>query len=329
MGGLLFNLGRVSKERYQAIENALIPHLDRTFGDYYKIPRYYANKPDFGDMDIIVSDKLIGHQWEQVRQQLIETLGIERYKSTSKVFSTDYKGFQVDYFLVKHRYFESTYNFMCFNDLGNLIGKIYRRFNLKYGEEGLAYVYRRADGHYKKDLPITTDMAQICAFLALNYAQWKQGFESLEAMFRWIVASPYFSVAPYLTPTKKIEKRQKQRKTIEAFINWLKQQNITKTYPFKEKEKYVEKIIQFFPEAQLQTQIQVEQEKEAVAKQLAGKFNGHLVKQVTQLEGKALGAFINAYKQQIPDFEQFILARTEAEITHHINTFFQIWQKSV
>ena len=55
MGGNLFKLGRIPQAEYKVIEHELRSYLDQKFGNYYRIPRYYADKADFGDLDIVLS----------------------------------------------------------------------------------------------------------------------------------------------------------------------------------------------------------------------------------------------------------------------------------
>lgn len=321
MGGNLYKLGRIPRREYLIIENELRQYLDQKLGDYYRIPRYYGDKADFGDVDIIVSDAV--QDWQAIRQEILADLQITQHKAISHIFSTVYKNFQVDYFLVPDRYFEAVYNFFCFNDLGNLIGKICRRFNLKYGEYGLAYVFRRDDENYKKDILLTTDFAKICEFLGLDYHKWKEGFANLEEMFEWAIASPYFSVKPYLNPSKTLDKRSKERRTIQKFLEYLQEKQVTKTYDYLEdRDEYIPWIAENFPAANLIEQIEQEKELERIEKQIKSKFNGKLLMQLLpDLEGKKLGEFIVEFKQSFVDFEQFVLETPQEEINQKIVEF--------
>ncbi len=324
MGGKLFNLGRISRDRYLEIEGAMREYLDRKVGAAaYRIPRYYSTKPDFGDMDIIIrlDDATT---WQTLRQEFVTDLGVTETKSGGGVFSTVYQGLQVDYFTAAPEFFESTYNYLSFNDLGNLLGKICRRFNLKYGEEGLAYVFRRQDGNYKKDLGVSTDFTEICRFLGVDYDQWQQGFNELADVFDWVIASPYFSVHPYIHQSTSLEKRAKERTTIQKFLAYLEEKSITKEYQYLEnRDDYLPWIAEQFPVANLLNRILVQRQLDERSMAVKAKFNGdRLMALLPDLSGKALGAFIVKLKEQIPDFEEYILTEEQEAIDRMILDYF-------
>jgi hypothetical protein len=325
MGGNLFKLGRLPKAQYLEIEQEIRSYLQQKIGaENFHIPRYYADKPDFGDMDIIVSLAEIGQNWGKIKKDLINDLGISQFKSNGAVFSTVYKNFQVDYFTAEAEYFEAKYNYLSFNDLSNLIGKIYHRFGLKYGENGLLYVFRRDDTHYKKEIKISTDFRKICAFLHLDYASWEVGFKNLPQMFDWVIKSPFFSVKPYQEELSGgMEKREERRTTVQKFINYLAENQIVKSYHYLEnKAEYLPMIHSFFPEADLLNKISEEENLEKIASQIQKKFNGNLIMEwIPGLSGKELGRFILDFKSQFIDFEDFILKSSLVEIKERVIKF--------
>jgi hypothetical protein len=246
VGGNLFQLGRKPRSEYLEIEAEVRRCLDALVGDGYRIPRYYTSKPDFGDLDVVLSraaiDTLGG--FEAFRTAITRSLGVHQSKSVGHVYSTVVREFQVDYFLREPELLDATYHYLSFNDLGNLIGKIYRRLGLKYGEEGLSYVFRRArQESYKRDLPISRDWPTILAFIGLDVPAWESGFDTLEHMFKWVVASPYFSVAPYQQQSRTTERRAAARPTMARFLAWLEAERIDKRYEYlDDREAYVPSI---------------------------------------------------------------------------------------
>lgn len=321
MGGKLFNLPRMPRAEYVQREAAIRAYLDGKLGGAYRIPRYYGDKPDFGDMDIIVPTR---PDWDRVRMEIAADLGVAQTIYAGRVFSIAFEGLQTDFFAVPARFVESTYHYMSFNDLGNLLGRICRRFNLKYGEEGLYYIYRReGDGHYKAELPVTQDFARICAFLGLDYAAWDAGFDTLTSVYEWVIASPYFSVAPYLDDLGgTMERRLGKRPGIASFIAFLEERGIAARPGFAERTSYLPQIVAAFPEAGLAEQVAVERAREERANAVAARFSGKLVMRLRpELTGKALSEFIIAFKRSVPDFENDLLASTPEEIEQRILAF--------
>jgi hypothetical protein len=324
MGGKLFHLPRMPRAEYLEREAAVRAYLDRA-GERYRIPRAYGDKPDFGDMDVIVEAT---PDWGERRERIARDLGVDAVKVVGRVYSTAFRGLQTDFFAVAARYVESTYAFMCFNDVGNLLGRICRRFELKWGEEGLCYVFRRAgDDHYKRDLPITQDFARVCAFLGVDHAAWVAGFPTLRAVHEWVIASPYFSVAPYLDEDARGSIAQRtDRPTIGLFVDFLREHGITARPDLGPRGSHAAMIDAAFPEAGLAAQIEAEQAREARAIELAARFNGTLVMRLRpEVTGKALGELIVAFKRSIgpttEDFEAWVLATPPEEIERRIAAF--------
>lgn len=320
MGGKLFNLPRMPRDAYLEVEADVRQYLDRKLPGQYRIPRFYGDKPDFGDMDVLVASR---PDWEDLRAEIVRDLGITQTKAVGHVFSTVYRGLQTDFFTVPERYLESTYNFMSFNDLGNFIGRICRRFDLKYGERGLVYVYRRAGGNYQVELEITRDFAEVCRFLGLSHEAWRAGFSSLPEMFDWVIASPYFSVAPYLDETdSNLRKRAPERSTVTRFIEYLRARGIDKRAAFEDRRSYLPMIIATFPGADLEAQIERERAAEARKAQLDAKWSGKRVMRLLPgLSGKALGELIVRFKASFDDFEGWVLSASEEEIDQRILAF--------
>ncbi len=330
MGGNLFKLGRLPKAEYLKVETDLRGYLDQKLGNLYRIPRYYRDKPDFGDVDIIVSDAAIQSTWQDLRVELIKDLGIQQHKSLGSVFSTVYQNFQVDFFYREHRYFDSTYNYLSFNDVGNILGKIFKRFNLKYGEQGLQYVFRRADGHFQKDLEVSQDFERIFAFLQLDFAHWVRGFDTLDELFRWATASPYFSIQPYLEQDSTTSQRVKERTTMRRFVAWLEEQGVSQKFEFAaDRDFYLPMIAAFFPEGGLLEKIELERQREVYVLQLREKYSGQVIMRLfPDLQGKVLGDFMRSFEAQWEDHEAILAEMDAQEILAQLTRFKKAGEKN-
>ena len=326
MGGNLFKLGRLPRAEYRALEEELRGYLDERLGDLYRIPRYYSEKPDFGDVDIIVSGAAVETSWPDLREQIRQDLGIEQWTSNKSVFSTVYRNFQVDFFLRPEKYFIATYNFLCFNDLGNILGRIFHRMNLKYGEQGLQYVYRRAEGNYRNDLDVSLDIDRILTFIELDSSDWHRGFDTLEQMYQWAMTSPYFSTAPYTDPGSRTRSRTRQRTTMKRLVEWIEKNNIEQNCTYK--ETYLPEVYAAFPEADLESALALEEARAARVKVIRGKFNGRLVSALfPDLQGQRLGEFIRTLKETEEDFEEWIYTQPSSAIEARIRTHYETWDR--
>ncbi len=324
MGGRLFDLPRMPRADYLAREAEIRAYLDRVIPGAYRIPRYYDDKADFGDMDVIVA---AGPDWHERRQAIAADLGITRSKVVGHVFSTVYRALQTDFFAVPAHYLDSTFVFMSFNDVGNVIGRMCRRFNLKWGEHGLIYVHRRAGSDsYQVDLPVTQDFTRVCGFLGLDHGTWQRGFADLDALFAWVIRSPYFSVAPYLDEvTGAMRQRSRERPTIVRFIAWLREHGVEQRPALAERASYLPQLAAGFPDADLPGQLHAEEVKEVRAIALRARWSGKLVMRLRpELAGAALGDFIQAFRASLggPDrFETWVLATDPDELERRILAF--------
>lgn len=330
MGGNLFNLGRMPWDRYLAIEFDVCAYLTTRFGsDSFRIPRYYAEKPDFGDLDVIICTDRIPGEWSEIRMEIVRDLGVKRYKSTGAVFSTVFRGLQVDYFTRGEPTFESTYTYMCYNDLGNLLGKMFRRLGMKYGEHGLSYVYRGLDGRWKREFLLTRNRERIFSFLGLDPVVWDRGFETLESMFRWVVGSPFFSVAPYCERRATTERRRKRRPTIDAFVRFLDAEGIDAEYPYHDdRSLYIPMIERAFPESNLVEQVRQAENDWQRVQSVRQRFNGNRVRDLVDLDGKELGRFMGYVRASRNDFDDWVLNAESDEIEAEIVRLYEGWKES-
>jgi hypothetical protein len=316
MGGKLFDQPRMARADYLEREAEIRRFLDDRIPGDYRIPRSYGDKPDFGDMDILVASR---PDWGELRQAFAAELGVSRVKAVGHVYSMLYRGLQTDFFAVPARYLDVQYDFMSFNDVGNFIGRMCRRFELTWGERGLAYVYRRSGGNYRADLELTRDFARVCAFLGLDHARWLTGFDTLESVFDWVIESPYFSVAPYLDVRGDLARRTQVRTSVQRFVDYLRERGVDRRFAFAERAAYLDHVIGFFAEADLARRIADERAAEARADTVASKFSGRRVMAlVPGLVGEPLGLFIRELRASFRDFDGWVLATPQDEIDRAI-----------
>lgn len=309
MGGNLYKLGRVSKERYFEIYDTIKPTLDTYFGSNYRIPRAYSSKADYGDLDIIINSEFLINK-PKWHVEITELLGVGEceIKRVRNVVSINYMGIQTDFFVVKSSNFESTYNFMCFNILGNLLGRIFHKFGLKYGEDGLQYVFRSYTNHVSKEIVLSKDMSEILKFLKLDYNKWENGFDNLEEIFQYIIECPYFSTKQILDSGSSIEKRALNRPDFNKFIDYLVDNKIDKEFLFfKNKEQYLSFIDENFKSVGLEEKYYKHVAKQKMLQDVSKKFNGKIIMDlIPAISGKELGSLIFKFKDSFGSEDKFI-----------------------
>lgn len=329
-GNLLTNGKRISRDRYLVIEKEIKDYLDSYIGkDKYRIPRYYETKPDFGDLDILLDNSLIKNKKineTSFKDRIKYDLSLPICKFNNNILTTLYKGFQVDYFPVDKSKLTMMTNYMDYN-IGNFIGKIARRFNLKYGMDGLYYVYRGDDNHYKREKFITNDIKKIFELFDLNYDVWKKGFVSNIESYNWIISSRYFSTFTYMNQKPGTKKRAKDRPEFNNFIKWLKDNGIDRGFNFSSDEAKYDLINYYFPNINITEFIKESDAHYNKLKQVRNKFNGNIIMTlIPKLKGKELGNFINKFTIKIEDeygnFDNFILNTPQEIINKKIIKFY-------
>jgi len=324
MGGNLYKVQRVSRERYDEIVSTLIPVLDKHFGNYYRMPKPYRNKVDYGDVDIILdAGFLVNKKW---LQPVLDDLGNPPFKKVRNVTSLHYMDFQVDFFCAGTARFETTYQFMCYNILGNLIGRMFHKFNLKYGEHGLSYVLRGFNNHISKEIILTRDMRKIFEFIDLDRDRWERGFDDLQDIFDYVIGSKYFCSNSYSLDYFNVRKRAGERPDFNTFLDYLHDNGIEKNYPFnKDKSVYVPMIQEAFPKSNLVNKVAAHEELQMNLEMASQKFNGRIVMQIIQdISGKKLGQFIGEFKNLKggKDFVNYALGTDEKKIKEDILQYY-------
>ena len=302
MGGLALKntyTRRYERKEFDAISVELLNMLEKDF-KRVAMPLFYKNKPSFGDADILISTEDITFN---LRDYILDTFAPNEIFHNGNCWSFDYKELQIDLITVAPEHFDSNYNYLSYNDLGNYIGKIAHGFGFKYGQEGLMY------DHYFKGsnigrVIISKDYDKIYEFLGLDYNRWKEGFDELEDIFKFISESPYFNWEYLqLENNNRINReRDAKRKSYMSFLEYIENNCKDSDHQYqydKDKSVYVDKAAEFFPESNLITEIRRMEYEECKALYIKSKFNGGEVMRRFGLKGKELGDTLNGFKKMM------------------------------
>jgi len=314
---------RYNRAEYELIIQDIVEKAKGLFSEVSPT-KFYRHKESFGDADVLcLIDKPININ---IREWLIKTFNSKEVFHNGNCYSFEYHEFQVDFILVGKEDWETSKVYYSYNDLFNFVGKIAHQYNLKFGADGLKFVYYH-EGKKLGKIYLTKDHHEALTFLGFDPVRYDQGFDTLEEVFEYVVKSKYFNPWIFdLENSNKINRdRDKKRASYNAFIEYIKPYKETEKdvyyYFHKEREVYLGLInyifTHFFKEYNLLAK--KEQERKAVSQ----KFNGDIIKEKFNLTGKNLGDALKKFYatfQSNQSFNDYILANEQEAILINFKT---------
>jgi hypothetical protein len=343
MGGLLFGTPRKPLDEFNKYRKH-IESLMKHHNINYKIPLYYRYKKDFGDLDVLIkktvpTSKLLS---------IFNNCECHYDKSESCV-SFNYKDFQIDFIRIEPNDLEIAYHYFSYNDLGNLIGQLAKANGLKYGFDGLKFNYY-IKGQLKGSISISKNIDEILTFLDLDPIKFHKGFNAIEEVFDYVIASKYFNpyvfdLEPYafsdtgvaLYRINKINReRNVKRKTYQEWLKYVdKYKTGQEKYKFREDydiNEIYNRIDKFFPHVNFKEKIKFFDIQEEERKRVKTKFNGGLIIDILpSLKKEDRQFFIDSFKENIVkkhgNFDSYIVRTSNEKIEKDIEEFFKIFNK--
>jgi len=335
---------RYSNDEFIELYRELKPKLEKAFDTDVDLVISYGSKEDHGDMDILVLNDGQIPKPDGVKKILTDDFGANEIHRNSTIYSFDYKELQIDLLFTPRSNWETSKVFFAYNDLGNLMGKIYHKLGLSYGFEGLRYIYRIGDHRKLGEFVICKDSRKIFEFIGLSYDRFLDGFDTVEEIFEYVISSPYFQPAAfyYENLDARNRKRNKKRANYALFIDYVNKKFSHDDKSFKhkylydpDKEKYWQMIHDYFiDEFDFLGTLEKMQEKEQKKILIASKFNGDIVmKKYPDLQGKDLGIFIKSFKLYFEGksglaFDDFIIRYDNDEIDVLIEVFYDNYHET-
>lgn len=325
MGGKALNIYGVFTERKSTPEYTKIVSEIKTQinDDFYGLLETHAitsyhTKEDHGDLDLLIKNnpnELI----MDYKGYIQDTFNPRAINHNANVYSFDYKNFQIDFILINKDNWEIAKTYYSYDPAGNIMGKVFHKFNLSYGWKGLEYRFRNFNGKNSKNISISKDPYKIFEFGGYDYDEFLKGFDTLEKIFEYTINNEYFS--PEIFQFENLrhidKKRNRKRVSYNIFLEYINKKNIKSRYEFhKDKTVYLKHINMFFPEAKLLEKLEKLKLEDEKNKLLSSKFNGNIIMEyIPQLSGKSLGETISNFKEILSDnYEDFILNADEKEI---------------
>lgn len=322
MGGNVFQTAkRINKQEYDVLCKDILKKL-YGISDKYAIIPSYRSKQDFGDIDIIISCNSVEDRLHLFG--MIDTIfKPDAISQNSHVLSVLYQNVQVDFITIEPYFYDFCYNYFSFNDCNNFAGIIFKRIGLKFGQNGLSYVMRLND-YLIEEVVISTSFKQAIEFIGLDYDRYLLGFDDMNEVFEFISTSKYFNTELYPLEHRNNKSRVRDRKrpNYHKLLEWCKTYTGPQ-YEFKEPGEYLDLLFEKFPVGK--TRMLLAWVEYGVKCTLKTKFNGKMVSDLTGLQGKELGQFIQYIKDEIGNgFEEWVLQSTN--IDHWIKQTFEYYK---
>jgi hypothetical protein len=300
---------RYDRDEYYLLEAEVTLRLFSVFHGrmIYAIPAY-AGKESFGDMDILLESDNLHVKVRDVIDTLFAPNEIVR---NGNCYSFDYKQLQIDLILTPREVYNTSLVYFSYNDLGNLMGRIYHQMGLKYGHEGLTYaVYDETDTNETRHLEVidvSRDHHKIFAIAGYDFQRWQKGFNNLEEIFEFAVDTPYFNYGIFALENRNHRSRirDKKRTTYIKFLEWAKDKPARYDWgdmsDYADRKAFIPRINQFFPDFQAKYDAVMERAREK--KFFRELFNGKRVSEVSGFKEQELGRFMSHLKT-VPHIEE-------------------------
>lgn len=295
---------RYEASEYYVLEKAVLAKLMAAFPERKIAPiKAYAEKPSFGDMDILFQSDNI--TFDVIAFLQSEFTPAEIVKNDN-VYSFEYRQLQVDLILTPDSEFETSLKYYSYNDVGNLLGRIAHPMGLKFGHRGLSYAWRMGTYMFD-DVVIERDWKVILPTLGYSYERWANGFKNITDIYEFVISSRYFSRDIFLLHNRNHASRVRdaKRPTYTGFLKWLETRSSDELpdYPRKEdKAEWLPYLFEQLPNFKgLYEQTQARFEASLRANE---RFNGEVVAKISGLEKQDLGKLMHRIREEFGSKEK-------------------------
>lgn len=329
MGGnaLTIKTRRYSKQEYQEAVHQITPLLPRMVKKYF-VPPSYESKETFGDLDILVVPK--SNQRDLVAAVRFH-LNPEEIKTNPNAIHFNHGELQVDLILVPEQEFEIASIYYSFNDFGNFTGRLFKSFGvnglfskeIKFGGDGLTYtIYNSTYDKKFERVLLSRDPSEIFSFVGLSYGRYKEGFKTLEDIFDFIMASPYFNSRSYsgIVGNNHERGRDRKRPNMIRFYEYTQEKEHTNFESDFSQEEVIDLLEKKFPNSKLKEKIAHYKEIEDKQKEAKEKFNVDLIRETLGIADEQLQVMMKNFAKSFnsaSDRTEFIRTHTQEQIFEH------------
>ena len=310
MGGKLLNGNRMTREEYDDFSNRCSRIIHNSIGccniNLVKCP---SDKCSFGDIDFIVYIDCC--DISNTKRELMAIKEFTSFVDTQfNSISFLYNGVQCDVTICESELeFDYLANYMAYGDAGMFFGRLARVYDLKFGIDGLEYVYREKGTEITRIL-LSKDFIRILSFLGyvaddikLLYTDETVTYEKLkEFLFSSIRIDQRFLSAD--SENTKHRKRDRTRSFFSELYQYM-QDNRNK---FPEKTRFdiplgptgIDYIESWFPESNLLDELTTFKNNRDKMRKASKHFGGgHILKSFPNVTEKNIGQVIAEWEHSV------------------------------
>jgi hypothetical protein len=310
-----------------------------------------ADKATFGDMDVVMDGEAMPDNWHGEVMKLFNAVesnvslnvdsrvargsaGFLTSELLNRPFSFALDDLQVDLCPVASDTMDFTLGYLGYGDLGALMGPVYRKLGARYGMRGLTLLPLDRQGNEMRHHPVTLSLDHATALRVAGYSpeRFAQGFATLEEVYHYVASSPFFSSTLYLEGKRenaKTRERDRKRPGHRQFAEWVAahRDSLPEGCPMSPATAR-ERLLALFPGAdeacrQVVDSLDAQQRRRK-------RFSGALLREVTGLEGAALGKFAEHARLTFSTpaaFEAFLADLDDQQLRHWVAGTFQQYRE--
>lgn len=222
-----YGVERLTKEQYNEVLSALTITLP------YKtaaIPAY-KSKENFGDCDLLTT--ATDEAFEKSLSKDFVLLGKKRNGGVTSyaIKYSNFPPFQFDLIKAKEDSYKFHYNYLSYNDLGNLVGRVAAAFGFKFAHDGLyilAWYSHKGEersvarvketgktndcAEHKMEKLFISNFDQALEFLGFDSLRFAQGFNNVDDILDFVANSKYFCKDFFLFENRNHDQRKRDVK---------------------------------------------------------------------------------------------------------------------
>jgi len=262
-----------------------------------------GDKESFGDLDVLWSS--IQNPTIIMRDIIIEVFKPSEIVVNGDVISFDLENFQID--MIKCSTIEFAKFYFSYGDFGSLIGKLVKKYDMTFGQNGF---FTNIENH---TLVLTKDVNEFCSFLKIDLEKWKT-IKTKEDLFELVKSCRFYKKEYFISGNHEHRRRILNRPLYMEFLKYIDIENVELVI-IDNKSFIFEEAIEFFNKKQdIDTILKSIQK----SKDIQEKFNGNMLKE-RGYNGIQIGNIIKAFKIKHFNFEDWIYTTKQEDIMESLD----------